>query len=314
MGKQRSVDISKDPVAVFTHDDLDGGGVAALAEHVFKDRLHELRCLNYHNIDAEVTDYVHWNYKSPQILVVADICPSQNVTNMLVRYMEGKQDKLVILDHHRTTLWLNDYGDPDILNDESRCGALLFHNWLRGQDLLGDTDGSLEFAQSVDAYDRWLLKSPFCGRGEKLNRLWWFLGKEMFVRAFAENWNAETTPEHQYIDDCLLDQEERAVRKAVSELITDENTFLDREKRSFLLIPVGKYSSQIGNAILEEDNEIDYVVMLNATYGSLSFRARKGGVDVSEIAKRLGGGGHPAAAGCELPVMEALKVFIAGLF
>lgn len=308
------MDITKVPVTVITHDDLDGGGVATLATRAFKNNLHELRCVNYDSVDGVCRDYINRKYKSPQVLVIADICPKKPTMDALVWHMKSAHDRLVVLDHHRSTLWLNDYVDLDILCDESRCGTLLFHNWLRGQGLMEDMDGSLYFAKAVDAYDRWLLNSDLRLRSERLNRLWWFLGKELFVQAFAENWDAETTKAHRYIDTCLLDQEQRMVGKAVRELITDENTFLDREKRSFLLIPAGKYSSQIGNAILEEDSEIEYVVMLNAMYGSLSFRARKGGVDVSEIAKRLGGGGHPAAAGCSLPVMEALQVFIAGLF
>lgn len=310
------MDVNKDPITVFTHDDLDGGGVATLAEKAFGDNnLHELHCLNYHNIDGAVVDFIRWNYRGPHILVIADICPSRDVVDRLRKHMQESDQVLIILDHHKTTTWLCEYDDPNLVNDESRCGTLLFHDWLKGHGCVLDDDARL-FAQAVDAYDRWLLKSDFRERAEKLNRLWWFLGKDMFIEAFCKSWNAENWTEHQYIERCLLAQEERVISKVVREQLdelTDNNTFVDRGGRTYLFLPSGKYTSQIGNALLEADEGIEYVVMLNATYGSLSFRARKGGVDVSEIAKRFGGGGHQAAAGCELPVMETLKVFITGL-
>jgi Predicted phosphohydrolase (DHH superfamily) len=44
---------------------------------------------------------------------------------------------------------------------------------------------------------------------------------------------------------------------------------------------------------------VDIAVIINAQKGTVSFRSKE--ADVSDLAKALGGGGHPRAAGCTLP-------------
>lgn len=65
--------------------------------------------------------------------------------------------------------------------------------------------------------------------------------------------------------------------------------------------------SEIGNALLLGDPGIDVAVMyrvLNETK-IFSLRSRKGGVDVSAIARKWGGNGHPSAAGFTLPLQDS---------
>ena len=42
--------------------------------------------------------------------------------------------------------------------------------------------------------------------------------------------------------------------------------------------------------------ELDFIAMINAD-GGISFRTQKDGIDLSDIAQELGGGGHPKASG-----------------
>lgn len=62
-------------------------------------------------------------------------------------------------------------------------------------------------------------------------------------------------------------------------------------------------ASDIGHKLLEEYQLAPYAVIYWDSFGgrTYSLRARKGGTDVSEIAKSFGGGGHAAAAGFRVP-------------
>ena len=62
------------------------------------------------------------------------------------------------------------------------------------------------------------------------------------------------------------------------------------------------YASDAGNKLLDENPELEVAVIVwqSAEEFRLSFWSRKDGVDVSELAKKLGGGGHAAAAGASL--------------
>lgn len=312
-------------VTLITDSDLDGVGCAVLVERALKGSIYDVVYSNPRAVDEAVQDFLvklsqEKDEMRPHHLIISDLCPSREGVKCLIEMAQEDDFDVTIADHHEKTAWLKEYESPNVLHDEGRCGTLLVHDWINAQGLvltaedrvLGPADAEW-FAKTVDVYDRWVLESDLRPRSEKLNRLRWFLGIERFVEEFAKDWYADKTQAHTYIDACLREQEERAVTDIVARHLVDENIYMDREKRRFLFLPVSKYASQVGNAILEDDESIDYVVMLNVAYGSLSFRARRGGVNTSQIAERFGGGGHPAAAGCAMPVMEAVKAFIAGL-
>jgi len=61
----------------------------------------------------------------------------------------------------------------------------------------------------------------------------------------------------------------------------------------YVTVTTNEYISEIGNAALELNNEIDYVAIIS--WNRCSLRSKN--VDVSEIAKRLRGGGHYSASG-----------------
>ena len=66
---------------------------------------------------------------------------------------------------------------------------------------------------------------------------------------------------------------------------------------SFAVTVAERYTSQIGHKMLEV-YPIDIAVIINARKGTVSFRSKE--TDVSALAKALGGGGHPKAAGFTL--------------
>lgn len=57
------------------------------------------------------------------------------------------------------------------------------------------------------------------------------------------------------------------------------------------------YQSEIGKFFYDKFNDIDVILMIDMNNHSISMRTNKKDIDLSKIAKRLNGGGHPKAAG-----------------
>ena len=58
-----------------------------------------------------------------------------------------------------------------------------------------------------------------------------------------------------------------------------------------------KYISELGNKLCELHPELDFVVLINMSTLTVSYRTVKDNLDLSAIAKGFGGGGHPKASG-----------------
>ena len=80
-------------------------------------------------------------------------------------------------------------------------------------------------------------------------------------------------------------------------------TTFDSQGRMVVIVPseIGAGVSVIGKRLLDEVfPHAAYVVFVDFNTAQFSLRSRPGGVDVGEIARRLGGGGHPAASGARV--------------
>ena len=60
-----------------------------------------------------------------------------------------------------------------------------------------------------------------------------------------------------------------------------------------------KYFSELGNELCTRNPNLDYVAMVNVGTYSISYRTIKENIDVGQVAKRYGGGGHQKAAGSD---------------
>ena len=73
-----------------------------------------------------------------------------------------------------------------------------------------------------------------------------------------------------------------------------------------------QYISELGNRLCELHPELDVIAMIGQK--AISYRTIKDNVDVSEIAKRYGGGGHKPAAGSPVKKSQLRKVMRSLLF
>jgi nanoRNase/pAp phosphatase (c-di-AMP/oligoRNAs hydrolase) len=70
----------------------------------------------------------------------------------------------------------------------------------------------------------------------------------------------------------------------------------DKDGNVFLLVAAEQYTSSLGNYLLQQFEEAEYVLILDMLHDKASLRS-KGKVNVADLAKSCGGGGHAKAAG-----------------
>jgi len=270
-----------------THNDFDGVTCAVLFKAAWPDGQvyfddyktvnNRLRELVLHNPDAE--------------LFITDISPENDPELINQLTIHGK---VLLFDHHKTALPLaeNDWATVDT----SMCGAMLFFNWLNKQFPEGKELRKFGYlVWHANDYDLWNHISPL---SKDINKLLTIYGRDKFIKRFLEY----PCPEpFQPGEELLLVLEKEREDRYIQEVFNRSGkVHRDSSGRVFALVFAEQYTSQLGHYILDK-HPVDYVVIVNFLNGTVSLRSNQGGVDVSEIAKQHGGGGHPTAAGFTLP-------------
>jgi oligoribonuclease NrnB/cAMP/cGMP phosphodiesterase (DHH superfamily) len=105
----------------------------------------------------------------------------------------------------------------------------------------------------------------------------------------------------------LLIQQNKIIEKALNSSFIK---FIDIGGNSYFVAMSNSatFQSEIGNQLLGKYVNCDFSVVYSENYGStsISLRSANDRTDVSEIARRYGGGGHRNAAGCSLSDVKLL--------
>jgi len=285
-------------ILVISHNDLDGVACVILLKRS-TDKPVEYVLADYNSVDYEINQRItrEAQHKYSQIFIT-DICPLEGTCmHINQQYSAGVQVKL--LDHHTTRSWVNDY--PWATYENHICGCELVYEYITKHFPVGESKAAEQdwmFAQAVGAWDLWRVSSPHRPRGEELNSLLRFIGKDSFIRVFSEDINQDKK-EFQSTISYLADKKKRYVGSVLANQLDSAPIHSDGQGLQFKIIFATDYVSDIGDSILRHPDyeDIDYVVLVNPVMNAVSLRSRKGDVDVARLAKRLGGGGHKSAAG-----------------
>lgn len=302
----------------FTHSDLDGVGCAVLTKVAFAAEEHwsYTSYVNYHNVNEKLTSFME-TYRDDgkdRVLLITDICPNEETAAALDAFQRATSTcKVRLFDHHKTSSWVNQYSWAR--HDTNQCGTLLYCDWLIETGKLShDTAiAAKEFAELVDVYDRWILDSPRRRESEGVNSLLYFLGFGRFVSLYAYDLKAHQALEYMNIIEQLGQNQETHVKKIVGSQCTGSFVREDGDGNKFCIMVAEKDVSQICHEALNKFAELDYSVCVNPVHNKVDLRSREGGADVSVVAKRCGGGGHPAASGFELDARAVLTLALKGL-
>ena len=284
-------------IKLFTHTDLDGVSCEILGKIAFEEDINVVRC-NYGDIDAKVEEFIN-RAEEYDKLFITDISVNKEIADKLLSI----SDKVILLDHHKTALWLNEYPYALVqVEDESigkMCGAYLFYEYLKkNHKEFDDTPALKLFIDYVRMYDTWEWKEKYDniipkrlndlmyidGPNEFIDKMVYRLGNNLFI--FDDTDLMKLQIEQTYINSYITQKNETLmVNDSLFPEYTVGITFAD------------KYISELGNKLCELHPELDFVVLINMSTLTVSYRTVKDDLDLSDIAKRFGGGGHPKASG-----------------
>ena len=284
-------------IKLFTHTDLDGVSCEILGRIAFGKDIDVVRC-GYGNIDDKVEEFINSDEEYDK-LFITDI----SVKKELADALNNVSDKVILLDHHKTALWLNKYPFALVqVEDESvgkMCGAYLFYEYLKkNHEEFNDTLALKLFVKYVRMYDTWEWKEKYDniipkrlndlmymdGPNEFIDKMIYRLGNNLAI--FDDTDLMKLQIEQTYINSYIAQKNET--------LIVNDSLF---PEHIVGIVFADKYISELGNKLCELHPELDFVVLINMSTLTVSYRTVKDDLDLSVIAKGFGGGGHPKASG-----------------
>ena len=300
-------------VKLFTHTDLDGLGCAIVAKLAFSDI--DIEYCDYDNVNEKIAGYISsLEYDKYELAFITDISVNEDVAKM-IDCVYSNRNEFVLLDHHKTALWLNNHRwacVSEYLDEENNTlhsgTALLYFNILDYCIPERHTKHVLllnayDFVETVRRYDTWEWKTKYDDvLPKQVNDLMSILGRDSFI-------NNVTTQ-------LIMLREYRLTQQDLN-LLKNNQAKIDKyiEKKNQTLIVKNvlghqagvvfakQYHSELGNTLAELHPEVDFIMIINPSQ-SVSYRTVKD-VDLSVIAKMYGGGGHPKSAGS--PMIKSVR-------
>lgn len=277
---------------LITHIDMDGAGAEFVRRTISQgiNTWLPTKFMDHEDIKKLIIDdsITYW---------FVDIIPPVDI----LRKLSNKS--FIICDHHKTaqatiTEAFGDKIPPDakIYIDTNVCATKLFAQKFGPQSSIAagmaerlDYKHFLYMVELINDWDMWIHKYP---DSKRLNALFTFWGAWRFVAEIMfEKFNPTY---HLSLADELIKFEEREIEEVCKkENIVEFEFEGEKGAKVFSL----KYSSQIGHRLKNSGYQIAMVI--NPIRGTVSLYSPddKSGVDVSELAKQRGGGGHYCASG-----------------
>lgn len=281
-----------------THNDLDGMGCAVLLEKVFGEEI-LIFPVDYKEIDRTI-DLVFGQANPEDRVFITDISLNEDLAEKC-----DTRGNIQHIDHHKSSKKISDKY-PWSFTDISHCATYHLFNIISKYAYLDDYK---PFVELVNNYDTWGGGEGPTEEAKDLNRYLYSVGEETFVKRFVKSPSLKMNETETAI--IMVDKIREA--KYIEEAIESAVMCQDPQGYDFVFVAAEQYISSLGHALLQrcEDN-VDYVVMYSAKSNKISLRSKN--IDVSEIAKQCGGGGHKNAAGFILPqgslqVLSSLKYF-----
>jgi len=290
-------------VKLFTHTDLDGVGCAIIGKLAFPEI--DIEYCDYENVNDKIKQYIetegYINYNST---FITDISVNKDVAELIDKAFTLEHE-FVLLDHHKTALWLNEYQWTDVretYEDFKTSGTWMFYRNIllfyipeshTRYNILENADS---FVELVRQYDTWEWKTKYNNIIPKqVNDLMYIVGRDEFINNVLNHFKMMREFE--------LKEEEYALLKRNQEKI---NSYIESKNESIIVKEINgyragivfaeRYSSELGNKLSEIHPELDFIAIINPSH-SVSYRTIKNNIDLGIIAGIYGGGGHPKASG-----------------
>lgn len=304
---------------LFTHTDLDGAGCAVVYAH-YHDIAEIHYCNNGDDINNAVREFIAKaiiDKDTKYSVVIADQSVNEEVACMIDECVNNNDNiGLLLVDHHESALWLNKYEWARV--DTTMCGTtLLLKHYSNIASYKYENKVLNRYAIDVEDRDLWRWESKKNMNSLFHHKLLCKYGIINYVirisRRIDTGVNIITDKECSDIQ-IDIDSMNAYVNSNINNYIKDKITVGDNTYYVAFTF-ASAHVSELGNAICTEHNDIDIccIICVNrGEHGSVELRSVKDDVDLSVIAKALGGGGHIHAAG--FPLTEDFMKGIIGSF
>lgn len=214
----------------------------------------------------------------------------------LVPVVEGhlaRGRRFTMLDHHKSAVALAVQPWATVDLGRSATGLLYDH--------LGRPPELAEFAALVEDHDLWRHADP---RSAQLSSLLGLVGHDRFISRFTTDPRVEFT-EGELL---LMEVENRRREDYLARRVPQAEQVVIGGRR-WAVCFAEQYQSELADELMKQLG-VEATAIVNAARATVSLRARD--LDVSQIARRFGGGGHARAAAFTAagkPLEEGLRDF-----
>ncbi|MFT4414051.1 DHH family phosphoesterase [Fredinandcohnia humi] len=301
-------------IKLFSDSDLDGVGCGLVAKLAFGDSVDVSYC-SYRNLNERVEKYIENPEYKQSTIYITDLAVNEKIEKELEkRYKKGNH--IQVVDHHKTAMHFNKYEwgfvQAEYEDGRKTCATSLFYEFLLERNLIEKNKGLEEFIELVRLYDTWEWEPNNRVEAKRLNDLFFIIGLEQFEGQMLERLHKSDTFRLTDSEDFLLDTEDKKIERYINSKNRQMvQTFI--EEYCVGVVHAEQYISELGNALAKLNPHLDLIAILNVGTKKIGLRTIYNEVDVSEFAKRFGGGGHPKASGCSLGD-TAFELFVKNTF
>lgn len=300
----------------FSHTDLDGVGSAIAMKVLWGNENVDAYYCNYDSINEKIKAFVEDEAKMNEYdyIFITDISVNEEVAALLQKVNESDTGPFVqLLDHHITADWLNKYSwahvEPNLHGQPGHksSGTSLVIDFFERQRPGFERSisyGLRNFAEQVRRYDTWEWEDIYQDVFPKeLNDYLYMTGKQAFIDLMLETIPTNSEEKTSFFDDkarTLLDFKQTEIQKYIEAKNKQlKKIHWDKDQQAGLIF-AEQYVSELGNEICAMNPDITFVIIADIGHSRLSFRTKNKEINLSEIAKKYGGGGHPMAAGAPI--------------
>lgn len=301
------------PVKVFSHTDLDGVGSGLIFQSLFgRGNVNVVYC-DYNNVNERISEFLSSDEVSSYCdIFITDISVNEDVAKSLDAVnSDVSAPRIHLIDHHGTAEWLNkyDWALVKVVQEDGHktSGTSLVLEYFDNEGGYIISDRLREFAEEVRRYDTWEWSTIYNTiTPVDLNDYLYMIGRDKFVSAMLPRIQDEHASDNWFEEKgrALLDQRKKEIKAYINK--KEQQLIIVEDKVGVIFAE--NHISELGNEICNRHEEIDYVAIFDVGAMKVSFRTVKD-VDVSAIAKALGGGGHPKAAGASIQP-ESIQQFL----
>ena len=326
-----------------SHLDLDGYGSSILSEllmNFYPEGAMTLETVNIlpNRLTAEMEE-TFTNIDNYDLVVITDLAVNQKLVDMVRDHPKG--NKVRVFDHHLCEI--EELPENFLVTEKSpihanklTCATELYYNFIRNDKVYsliydqGVRKAISYFVECIRVYDTfefWDTRNEDSNEVDmtyydapRLNTLFHIMDRDEFIEyikkyLYSNNWECLTSSNREYPwiskvleleqikNDKYVESAIRRMARTPFKYTIYKNGQVHELDYTIGVIFAEKSSPVIANTALERNEDLDFCAVVSNN--QVSIYSNKPDIDVSNIAKLFGGGGHKEAAGFTIPYINA---------